>query len=74
VGSNKEFMQMHIPHLSKLITDNLLEVIDKSEIILVTQKDKKISSMIEKYPGKIFIDVVRVVEKSSSGNYQGICW
>ncbi len=74
VGSNKVFIQIHIPHLSKLITDNLIEVIDKSGIILVTQKDKKISSMIEKYPEKIFIDVVRVVEKSSSGNYQGICW
>ncbi len=74
VGSNKEFIQTHIPHLSKLITGDLIEVIDKSEIILVTQKDKKISSLIEKYPEKIFIDVVRVVEKSSSGNYQGICW
>ncbi len=74
VGSNKEFIQMHIPHLSKLITDNLIEVIDKSEVILVTQKNKKTSSLIEKYPEKIFIDVVRVSEKSSSGNYQGVCW
>lgn len=74
VGSNKEFIQMHIPHLSKLITGDMIEVIDKSEIILVTQKNKKITSLIEKYPEKIFIDVVRVSEKISSGNYQGICW
>ena len=74
VGSNKEFIQTHIPHLSKLITGDLIEVIGKSEIILVTQKNKRISSLIEKYPEKVFIDVVRVIEKSSSGNYQGICW
>ena len=74
VGSNKEFIQSHIPHLSRLITGDLVEVIDKSEIILVAQKNKNISSLIEKYPEKMFIDVARVVEKSSSGNYQGICW
>ena len=74
VGSNKEFIQQRIPHLSKLITDSVIEVIEKSEIIIITQKNKKISSLIEKYPEKVFIDVVRVIEKSSSGNYQGICW
>lgn len=74
VGSNKEFIQKRIPHLSRLITDSLTDVVDKSEIVVITQKNETILSLIEKHPDKIFVDVVRVLEQQSSSNYQGICW
>jgi len=74
VGSNKEFIQMHIPHLSKLITDNLENVVENSEIILITQKNNLFASLIDKYPQKTFIDVVRITNDIRRNNYQGICW
>jgi len=74
VGSNKEFIHKHIPHLAKLITDDLDKVINTSEVILITQKNEIISSFVENYPNKIFIDVIRVTDKINSDNYYGICW
>jgi len=74
VGSNKEFIQMHIPHLSKLITDNLENFVENSEIILITQKNNLFASLIDKYPQKTFIDVVRITNDIRRNNYQGICW
>ena len=74
VGSNKEFIKKHIPHFSDLITDDLDYVIENSDVILITQKNDIISSLIGKYPKKVFIDVVRVINKGSRNNYHGICW
>ena len=73
-GSNKEYIKMHIPHLAKLIIDDLDGVINNSEVILITQKIDVISSFVEKYPNKIFIDVIRITDKINNDNYYGVCW
>ena len=74
VGSNKKYISDHLPHISELITDNLDEVIDKSEVIFITQKFDNAHDIIEANKDKIFIDVVRIIDKSSHKNYLGICW
>ena len=73
IGDNKKYIDHHIPHLSNLISNKLEQVIEESEIIVISQKIVGIVNLIKKYPDKIFIDLVRVTSKTYP-NYIGICW
>jgi GDP-mannose 6-dehydrogenase len=72
-GTNKDFIDKHIPHLYNLISDDLEEVIRKSSTIVITYKTDGIEEFIEKYAEKTFIDFARITNKQYS-NYEGICW
>jgi GDP-mannose 6-dehydrogenase len=73
-GTNRDYIDLHIPHLSELISDDLIGVINKSEVIVVTQKDILFDNLINQYPDKIIIDLVRITKSKSYDNYRGICW
>ena len=75
-GTNKDYIDRHIPHLSNLISGDFDEVISCSEIIVITQKDENINDVfLEKNQGKHIIDLIRLSPSLVSGkNYQGICW
>ena len=73
-GTNKEYIDLHIPHLSQLINDNLKVVVDFADLIIITQKSDDFAQLIDQYPEKQFIDVVRVTEDINKANYSGICW
>jgi len=73
-GKNKEFISKRIPHISKLISDNLENVVSNSELLIVTNDDKIFKDLEKKFPDKIIIDLIRISKNKSSGNYNGICW
>ena len=73
-GTNKDYIDHHIPHLSELITDDMNAVFGASEVIVVNQTSDEVRELIESNPEKLIIDLVRVVPESSRGNYSGICW
>ena len=73
-GTNKDFIEEHIPHLADLITDDVDEVIQSSDIIVINHKLKEFTGIVEKYPNKRFIDLARIIDQKSEGNYEGICW
>lgn len=72
-GTNKDFIESHIPHLSDLITDDLTIVIDKSEVVVIAHNIAGIENYINENPNKCFIDFVRVTDRKYN-NYEGICW
>jgi GDP-mannose 6-dehydrogenase len=73
-GTNKDYIDKHIPHLSDLISDDLIKTVEFAEVVVISQKDKRFNSLIDKYPDKIFIDLVRIFDAKTSNNYIGICW
>jgi len=73
-GTNKEYIERHIPHLSELIEPNLEKVCDFSEVLVITQRDQRFNNLASKYPGKIIIDLVRITDDFRLENYEGICW
>ena len=73
-GTNRSYIEKHIPHLSQLIRDNLQTVILKSKLIIITHKLSEFEGIIEKYPDKKFIDLARITNKTSEHNYEGVCW
>lgn len=72
-GTNKDYIDNHIPHLSELISENLEKVIQNAETIIIAHKFEGIDAYIKKYSEKYFIDLVKVTNKKYI-NYEGICW
>ena len=72
-GTNKAYIDQHIPHLSELITDDIESVIQNADVLVITHKIPGVENFIGQYPQKSFIDLVRVTENGYP-NYEGICW
>lgn len=72
-GTNKDYIDNHIPHLSEFIFDDIENVIEKSDILVITHEIEGIEAYIKSFPAKNFIDLVRVTNNKYD-NYEGICW
>ena len=74
-GTNKDFIMAKIPHLQRFVTDDLASVCEASDVLVVTNKEKEFATLLEEYPGKIIIDLVRQwKEVNYAGQYHGISW
>jgi GDP-mannose 6-dehydrogenase len=76
VGANRDFILNHIPHISKLMVDDLDAVLNHAQTIVIGNKDPDFKVVPDRLrEGQVLIDFVRVIEGSSkNGNYDGICW
>jgi GDP-mannose 6-dehydrogenase len=73
-GTNKDYIEHHIPHLSQLITDDLRAVFNGADTVVINQNLPEVKALMEEFPNKKVVDLVRVVNEKSKGNYSGICW
>lgn len=73
-GTNKHYIETRIPHLSRLLRQDLDEVARHADLLVISQNDERFRELIDKYPDKMFIDLVRVVEENRNHNYEGIGW
>ena len=74
-GTNTDFIMAKIPHLQHFVTDNLQSVIEGSDVLVVTNKEKEFADILQNYPGKIIIDLVRAwKDVDYAGVYEGLSW
>ncbi len=73
-GTNKAYIDKHIPHLSELISDDLDKVVGDSETIIISHDEPEFKLINRTYPDKYFIDLVRIKDVRPTANYEGICW
>ena len=73
-GTNKQYIDQHIPHLSELISDQLDKVVENSDLVVISHKEPEFDCINTRYPDKTFIDLVKIKDGVSNGNYEGICW
>jgi GDP-mannose 6-dehydrogenase len=73
-GTNKDYIDAHIPHLSELIESDYEKIFDFAEILVVTHKDERFNNLSTRFPDKTIVDLARVNDNYKSGNYEGICW
>jgi GDP-mannose 6-dehydrogenase len=73
-GTNKEYINDHIPHLVNLMVDSLKEVFLKSKIIIVLQDVPGLTDMCNVYTDRRIIDVIRIKDFHTILNYEGISW
>jgi GDP-mannose 6-dehydrogenase len=77
VGTNKEYIEQQIPHLSSLLCDTIEEVIDSSEVIIVgNQSPEFVTALPRCRADQIVIDLVRIPLSGAllAADYRGICW
>lgn len=76
LGKNKEYINSHIPHIYKLLKEDVQDVINASDVLVIGNNAKEFGKLLPSIPSdKIIIDFVRVdKEKTSKDNYIGICW
>lgn len=73
-GTNKQFIEEHIPHLAKLLKNSLEELINKSEVLVITHKNNDLFHLLNKYRDREIIDLFRIKNGMILKNYEGICW
>ena len=74
-GANKDYLLNHIPHVSNLLTDHLDEVLSHADVLVASNNDSEFLNITnEARDEQTVIDLVRISQKTSTDNYQGICW
>ena len=76
-GSNKEYIEQQIPHLSRLLSESIDEVIDNSDIIVVGNAGAEFGQALTRCRAdQIILDLVRVPFDAGDvkADYRGICW
>lgn len=75
-GTNKEFIDTHIPHLAKLMVDSIDELTDNADILIIATREKDFIPVLHKISHKPIIDLVHIGDKKvlSKPEYYGINW
>jgi GDP-mannose 6-dehydrogenase len=77
VGANKDYINKQIPHLSSLLTEDIDEVLDHSDVIVVGNAAPEFGDALTRTrPGQVVLDLVRVKtpREAIKADYRGICW
>jgi GDP-mannose 6-dehydrogenase len=77
VGANKTYIEQAIPHISSLMLRSPKEVIETSDVVVVSKNNLEIQEAIANHSdSKVIIDLVRLPREAieASRNYKGICW
>jgi GDP-mannose 6-dehydrogenase len=76
-GSNKEYIEQQIPHLSRLLCESIDEVLEGSDVVVIGNAGAEFGEAITRCrPDQTILDLVRVPFDRArvSADYRGICW
>jgi GDP-mannose 6-dehydrogenase len=74
-GTNRDYVDARIPHLSKLLNPDLDQVIAESDVLIVNTKEKEFIEKLKLVQDKVIIDFVRLGDDFLYlKNYKGINW
>lgn len=74
-GANKAYIEKEIPHISRLLSTNLDEVIAFGEVIVVGHRTKEFAAALEKSAGtREIVDLARVFDTLPKSGYEGLNW
>ena len=76
VGANRDYILNRIPHISKLMVDNVEDVLSFADTVVIGNGAEEFRTVLTKLrPGQVVVDLVRIIDiRSESGRYDGICW
>ncbi len=77
IGSNRQFIEDNIPHIGTLLNNDFAQVVNESEVIVVSSKidNDKLEALLQ--PHHIVIDLISLHKQNRvrhNGEYEGICW
>jgi GDP-mannose 6-dehydrogenase len=76
IGANRDFILNRIPHISRLMVDNIDDVLSHAETVVIGTKDPEFLRIPDRLrEGQVVVDFVRISDRrSEDGKYDGICW
>ena len=76
VGANRDFILNRIPHISKLMVEDMDDVLNHAETIVIGNNEPSFRSVLGKMrDDQYVVDLVRIAEAGKeNGHYDGICW
>lgn len=75
MGTNKDYIDSHIPHVSKLLRSSIDEVTGSADIIVLGNRDPAFADVLANLkPGTKVVDLVGFQKGTSTDDLQGICW
>ena len=75
VGANRDFILNRIPHVSKLMVDNIDAVLKHAETIVIGNEDAEFRNIPDRIrSGQCVVDLARVDNiETNNGHYESIC-
>lgn len=75
-GANKDYILNRIPHIYRLMSDDLDKVVDFADTLVIGNKAPEFADVVnDEMEDKHIIDLVRINSQLSSARaYEGICW
>jgi GDP-mannose 6-dehydrogenase len=76
MGANRDYILNHIPHISRVMTESIEEVLTHAETLVIGNKAPEFQGIMESLrKDQVVIDLVGCMDKrSQTGKYEGICW
>ncbi len=75
-GTNKDYIDLHIPHLSKLIVNNIIDLVDNADVVVINNNEKEyVDTLLKTKSSAALVDMVRLPQQiRKRNNYYGINW
>ncbi len=75
VGANKDYILNHIPHISGLMVAEIDDVLEHAEVIVIGNGAEEFRGVVDRlHDDQVVVDLVRISERVSDSQYDGICW
>ncbi len=76
IGANKAYIEQQIPHISKLMSGDLQQVIDDAEVLVVGNNDPDFHELMSSGCKTPIFDLARLPNEEATypENYEGLCW
>ncbi len=74
-GTNKEYIDQHIPHLSRLMMQSSKKLTDWADVLVVCTSEGEFTTLLSSVSNKIILDLVRLpLAPNPANEYIGINW
>lgn len=75
VGANKAYIEKEIPHISRLLSNDLAEVVAYADVIVVGHRSQEFADAVRGATGKTVVDLARVFDTlPDDPRYLGFNW
>lgn len=76
MGANREYILHRIPHLSRILEEDLATVLDHGEVIVIGNHDPEFQAIPERLRSdQTVVDLVRVRDElPATERYRGLTW
>jgi GDP-mannose 6-dehydrogenase len=76
-GTNREYIEEHLPHLKQLLAETAGEVVEHAETCIVASKHSEVGRALQGADGRMIIDLVRLADTTElqrKAEYHGVAW